>query len=156
MTPQMSIKASWLDTKGHDLSDPKSPNLPFDATNPLDQLGSLDTTLNHPLLSQWPSQPRDLYYSQYTHSRLTGDQDAWNPLLATGVPARSIPHMKMPIQVPDQDCCFSQHQYSKPSEDGSQFIDSYHFTDSGYGRTCLQRNLLLLRTALIPRARRSI
>lgn len=122
--------------EGHDMSDSKS-SLPFDAANPLLdlQLGSLDPTLN-PLLGQWPSHSRDLYYSQYTHSRLTGDQDAWNPLLATGVPAASsISHMNMPAQMPDQDCCFSQHRYSEPSENGSQYMDSYHSTDSGYGAT---------------------
>ncbi|KAF7517574.1 hypothetical protein PCG10_001152 [Penicillium crustosum] len=122
--------------EGHDMSDSKS-SLPFDAANPLLdlQLGSLDPTLN-PLLGQWPSHSRDLYYSQYTHSRLTGDQDAWNPLLATGVPAASsISHMNMPAQMPDQDCCFSHHRYSEPSENGSQYMDSYHSTDSGYGAT---------------------
>jgi hypothetical protein len=41
----------------------------------------------------------------------------------------------MSAQMPDQDCCFSQHHYSEPSEDGSQYIDSYHSTDSGYGGT---------------------
>ncbi|KAJ5253777.1 hypothetical protein N7524_010957 [Penicillium chrysogenum] len=124
--------------EGQYLSVPKSSNLPFDASNPLLdlQLGSLNPTLNHPLLSQWPSHPRDLYYSQYTHSRLTDDQDAWNPLLATGVlTTSSLSHLNMPAQMPDQDCCFSQHHYSEPSEDGSQYIDSYHSTDSGYGRT---------------------
>ncbi|KAJ5177517.1 Zinc finger C2H2 [Penicillium coprophilum] len=123
--------------EGHDLFDPKSSNLPFDAANPLLdlQLGSLDPTLHHSLLSQWPSHSRDLYYPRYTHPRLTGDQDAWNPLLATGVPATSsISHMNMPAQVPDQDCCFSQH-YSEPSESGSQYIDSHHSADSGYGGT---------------------
>ncbi|KAJ5199635.1 Zinc finger C2H2 [Penicillium cf. griseofulvum] len=118
--------------EGQDPSDPKSSNVPFDLANPLLdlQLGSLDPTLNHSLLSQWPT-----HYSQYTHSRLTGDQDAWNPLLATGVPATSsISHMNMPSQMPDQDCCFSQH-YSESSESGSQYMDSYHSADSGYGGT---------------------
>ncbi|CDM29245.1 Zinc finger, C2H2-like [Penicillium roqueforti FM164] len=124
--------------EGHDLSDFRPSNIPFDAANPLLdlQLGSLDPTVNHPLLSQWPSHPSDLYYSQYAHSRLIGDQDAWNPLLATGVPAASsISHLNMSVQMPDQDCCLSQHHYSEPSENGSQYIDSYHSADSGYGGT---------------------
>ncbi|KAJ5951820.1 Zinc finger C2H2 [Penicillium vulpinum] len=122
--------------EGHDPSDPKSSNLPFDAANPLLdlQLGSLDPTLTHSL-SQWPSHPRDPYYSQYTHSRLIDNQDAWNPLQATGVPpTSSISHMNMPAQISDQDCCFSQHHYSEPSENGSQYMDSYS-ADSGYGGT---------------------
>ncbi|CAI7611980.1 unnamed protein product [Penicillium glandicola] len=131
--------------EGHDLSDPKSSNLPFDAANPLLdlQLGSLDPTLN-PLLSQWPSNPRDIYYPHYPHSRLTGDQDAWNPLLATGVPpTSSISHMNMPAHMPDQDCCFSQHHYSEPSENGSQYMDSYHSTDSGYsGTSCATQSVV--------------
>ena len=124
--------------EGHDLSDFRPSNLPFDAANPLLdlQLGSLDPTVNHSLSSQWPSHPSDLYYSQYAHSRLIGDQDAWNPLLATGVPAASsISHLNMSVQMPDQDCCLSQHHYSEPSENGSQNIDSYHSADSGYGGT---------------------
>jgi hypothetical protein len=149
LIPPKETKLDWNDSTGvlqgimvgHEgqyFSDPKSSNLPFDASNPLLdlQLGSLDPALNHPLLSQWPSHPRDLYYSQYAHSGLTGDQDAWNPLLATGVPATSsISHLNMPAQMPDQECCFSQHHYSEPSEDGCQYIDSYHSTNSGYGGT---------------------
>jgi hypothetical protein len=88
------------------------------------QLGSLDPS--HSFLNQWSSNP---YYS---YSR-TGDQDAWNPLLVTGVPTSSSSHMNMPV--PDQDGCYSQHHYSEPSENGSQYVDNYHSADSGYGGT---------------------
>lgn len=133
---------------GHDLSDSKSSDLPFSSSTHslLDrQLDSLDYAHNDPsFLSQWPSNPRDLYYSQYTHSRLTSGQDAWNPLLVTGVPTTSSnSHMNMPSQMPDQDCCFSQRHYSEPSENGSQYIDNYHSADSGYdGTSCAAQSVV--------------
>lgn len=74
-------------------------------------------------LNQWSSNP--YYFSR-------GDQDAWNPLLATGVPTSSIPHMN--VSLPDE-YCFSQHHYSEPSESGSQYLDGYPSADSGYGGT---------------------
>ncbi|KAJ5121225.1 uncharacterized protein N7515_009186 [Penicillium bovifimosum] len=115
---------------GCDLSDPKS-SLPFDSSSSsLLDLGSLDLVQNDPsLMSQWSSLSRGLYYPH------TSSQDAWNPLLVTGVPTMPNSHMNIPAQMPDQDCCFSQYHYSEPSENGSQYIDSYHSTDSGYGGT---------------------
>lgn len=74
-------------------------------------------------LSQWSSNP-------YFYSR--NDQDAWNPLMLTGVPAASIAHMNVPVPA---DYCYSHHPYSEPSENGSQHLDSYTSADSGYGGT---------------------
>ncbi|KAK9860302.1 zinc finger protein [Penicillium brevicompactum] len=74
-------------------------------------------------LNQWSSNP--YYFSR-------GEQDAWNPLLVTGVPTSSMSHMN--VSVPDE-YCFSHHPYSEPSENGSQYLDSYPSADSGYGAT---------------------
>jgi hypothetical protein len=117
---------------GHDLSDPKSSHLPFDSSaSSLLDLASLDPAHTDPsFMSQWSSISRGLYYPHNASS-----QDAWNPLLVTGVPTMPNSHMNIPAQIPDQDCCFSQYHYSEPSENGSQYIDSYHSADSGYGGT---------------------
>jgi len=96
------------------------------------QVGSLDHS--HSFLNQWSSSP---YYS---YSR-TGDQDAWNPLLVTGVPTSSFSHMNM--SVPDQDYCYSQRNYSEPSENGSQYVDNFHSADSGYeGTSCATQSVV--------------
>ncbi|KAJ6071323.1 hypothetical protein N7499_009337 [Penicillium canescens] len=133
--------SGWNDStdvlQGMDRShlDLKSSSLPFDSSQPLLDLHlgselSLDTSS---FLNQW-SNPRDLYYSSYP-SRLTADQDAWNPLLLTGVPASSsLSHMNMSAPLPEQEYCLSHHHYSDPSESGSQYMGSYS-ADSGYGST---------------------
>jgi hypothetical protein len=93
------------------------------------QLGSLD-----PSNSYWSTK------QYYSYSR-TSDQDAWNSLLVTNVPTLSVPHMSMPV--PDQDCCYSQHHYSEPSENGSQYVDNYHSADSGYrGASCATQSVV--------------
>ena len=133
--------SGWNDStdvlQGMDRShlDLKPSSLPFDSSQPLLDLhlGS-DLSLNtSSFLNQW-SNPRDLYYSNYP-SRLTADQDAWNPLLLTGVPASSsLSHMNMSAPLPEQEYCLSHHHYSDPSESGSQYMGSYS-ADSGYGST---------------------
>lgn len=124
----------------HDSSDSKSSNLSFDSSTPLlDLPGSFDSQGNPSFLG-W-SNSRDLYYHQYTHSRLTSGQDAWNPLLVTGVPSAPISHMNISAPIPDQDC-FS-HSYTEPSENGSQYRENYPSADSGYdGRSCATQSVI--------------
>ncbi|KAJ5312878.1 hypothetical protein N7508_003708 [Penicillium antarcticum] len=128
--------SGWNDStdllQGMDRSHDLKHSLPFDSSQPLLDLhlGS-DLSLDPSFLNGWST--RDVYYSNYP-SRLT-DQDAWNPLLLTGVPASSsLSHMNMSAPLPEQDYCLSHHQYSDPSESGSQYMGSYS-ADSGYGGT---------------------
>ncbi|KAJ5658119.1 uncharacterized protein N7484_001768 [Penicillium longicatenatum] len=94
-------------------------------------LASLDPTSHPAFLNQWPSAgSQDFYYPNYPASRFGADQDAWNPLLAAGVPATStVSHMQMS----DADCAFPKPHYRTPSEAGSQYMGSLHSADSGYG-----------------------
>ncbi|KAJ5903783.1 Zinc finger C2H2 [Penicillium tannophilum] len=120
-----------------DLSDFRS-NLALgdSAPNPLldlhltPDLASLDSTSHPAFLNQWPSAgSQDFYYQNYP-ARFGADQDAWNPLLAAGVPPSSTgSHMHMP----DADCAFPKPHYRTPSEAGSQYMGSLHSADSGYG-----------------------
>jgi hypothetical protein len=131
----------WNDSadllQGMDRSHPdlKSSSLPFDSSQPLLDLNlgadlSLDPSA---FLNQW-SNPREVYYSNYP-SRMAADQDAWNPLLLTGVPASSsLSAMNISASLPEQEYCLSHHPYSDPSESGSQYMGSYS-ADSGYGGT---------------------
>jgi hypothetical protein len=91
-----------------------------------DSFDTLDLTLGSEpsYLSQWSTSP--YYYSR-------GDQDAWNPLLVTGVPTSTVSHT-MNMTVPDE-YCYSHHRYSEPSENGSQYIENFNSADSGYGGT---------------------
>lgn len=94
-------------------------------------LASLDPTSHPAFLNQWPSTgSQDFYYQNYPASRFGADQDAWNPLLAAGVP-RSSTGSHMPL--PDADCAFPKPHYRTPSEAGSQYMGSLHSADSGYG-----------------------
>ncbi|KAJ6013994.1 hypothetical protein N7540_008585 [Penicillium herquei] len=109
------------------------PNLSLgdSASNPLELHLSpdLDSSQNPPFLNHWPSAPQDLYYPSYPASRLTANQDAWNPLLAAGVPqSTSVP----PIHMVD-DGVFTKPHYRTPSDAGSQYMGSLHSADSGYG-----------------------
>ncbi|KAJ5757814.1 uncharacterized protein N7511_006508 [Penicillium nucicola] len=131
--------SGWNDStdllQGMDRSHDLKSHLPFDSSQPLLDLhrGS-DLSLDpSSFLNGW-SNPRDLYYSNYP-SRMTADQDVWNPLLLTGIPASSsLSHMNMSAPLPEQEYCLSHHQFSDPSENGSQYMGSYS-ADSGYGGT---------------------
>ncbi|KAJ5577826.1 uncharacterized protein N7459_006790 [Penicillium hispanicum] len=126
-----------------DLSDfrPSSLALSDSASNPLlelhlsTDLASLEARNPPPFLGQWPStDTQDFYYAHYPPSRLTADQDAWNPLQVTGVPnPSSVSHMNVSA-VGDPDCGFSKPHYGTPSDSGSQYMGSYS-ADSGYGST---------------------
>ncbi|KAJ5752400.1 hypothetical protein N7520_009317, partial [Penicillium odoratum] len=88
-------------------------------------LASLDPH-SHTFLNQWAPGSQDFYYPNYPASRM--EQDAWNPLLAAGVPAPSnISQMHI------ADCAFPKTHYRTPSEAGSQYMGSLHSADSGYG-----------------------
>ncbi|KAJ5127465.1 hypothetical protein N7448_008244 [Penicillium atrosanguineum] len=120
-----------------DLSDFRPSGLAMgDSTsNPLLELhlASLESQNQPAFMNQWNSDPQDFYYPNYP-SRLTGDQDAWNPLQVTGVPnPKSMSHMNIST-VGDPDCGFSKPHYRTPSESGSQYMSSLH-SDSGYGST---------------------
>lgn len=126
-----------------DLSDirPSGLALGDSASNPLLELhlASLEAQNQPALMNQWFSEPQDFYYPNYP-SRLTGDQDAWNPLQVTGVPnPSSMSHMKVSA-VGDPDCGFSKPHYRTPSESGSQYMGSLHSADSGYGSTSCATN----------------
>jgi hypothetical protein len=120
-----------------DLSDFRPSGLAMgdSASNPLLELhlASLDGPNQTAFMNQWNSEPQDFYYPNYS-ARLTGDQDAWNPLQVTGVPnPSSMSHMTVST-VNDPDCAFSKPHYRTPSESGSQYMGSLH-SDSGYGST---------------------
>ncbi|KAJ5166569.1 uncharacterized protein N7482_005350 [Penicillium canariense] len=121
-----------------ELADFKSSGLALEAPNPLLELdlGSLEPHHQPAFLGPWPpssSEPHDFYPSYYPASRLTADQDAWNPLQVTGVPhPSSMSHMNMAVG--DRDG-FAKHHYRTPSESGSQYMGSFHSADSGYGST---------------------
>lgn len=111
------------------------------ASNPLLELhlASLEAQNQPAFMGQWSSEPRDFYYPNYP-SRLTGNQDAWNPLQVTGVPHPStMSHMDVSA-VADSDCGFSRPHYRTPSESGSQYMGSLHSGDSGYGSTSCATN----------------
>lgn len=93
---------------------------------------SLDASQQPFLNNPWSPEPHDLYFSHYTTARL-GNQDAWNPLQVTGVPATAASHMHLPGAVGDPHCHFSKTHYRTPSECGSQYMGSFHSSDSGYG-----------------------
>ncbi|KAF9894221.1 hypothetical protein FE257_007723 [Aspergillus nanangensis] len=103
------------------------------------------------ILNQWPlyhpsspaSQPLD--YPHFHHSRLTNDQDAWNPLQVTGVPTNSSAFgmqylgKPQPMNAFDRRCSTGHH--STPSENGSQ-CNGIHPSDSGYSsRSCTTRSV---------------
>lgn len=80
----------------------------------------------------WSSSPEPIAqsFSPFTTSRLASDQDAWNPLQVTGVPHNtSSSLLSMNVAVADG---VSQYNYHTASECGSQYIGSFHSTDSGY------------------------
>ena len=97
-------------------------------------LTSLDAQTHPALMGQWSGAAvHDVYYPSYPASRFTAHQDAWNPLLAAGLPqSSSVSHMQMPA-VGDPDCAFPKPHYRTPSEAGSQQLGSLYSGDSGYG-----------------------
>lgn len=126
-----------------DLLDFQYPGLALgDSTsNPLLELhlpdfASLEAQSQPLLMNHWSSsEPQVFYYPHYPSSRLTSDQDAWNPLQVTGVPdSSSVFHMEISA-LGNQDYGFSKPCYDTPSENGSQYVESYHSADSGYGGT---------------------
>ncbi|KAJ5088189.1 hypothetical protein N7456_011805 [Penicillium angulare] len=140
------IMAGSIGANPQDLSTFRSSNVALDnsASNPLldlhlnTDLASLDPQSHPNFLNQWPSTstaPQDFYYPNYPASRLAADQDAWNPLLAAGVPnTTSVSHMHM-SSMTDPERAFHKPHYRTPSEAGSQYMGSLHSGDSGYAST---------------------
>ncbi|KAI9934428.1 hypothetical protein ASPWEDRAFT_175157 [Aspergillus wentii DTO 134E9] len=97
--------------------------------------------------NQSPPSPRTrpLDYPQYHVPRISvsSDQDAWNPLQITGVPAAfGMQHMGKPSHMGDMDGRYSHYQYSTPSETGSQY-NGLQPSDSGYGsKSCATRSVI--------------
>lgn len=124
-----------------DLTDCRQSGLRLDPSpHPLLDLdlGSIEPG-HQPAFLGWPpssssTEPHDFYHSYYPASRLTADQDAWNPLQVTGVPNPS-PMSHMSMAVGDREGGFARHHYRTPSESGSQYMGSFHSGDSGYGGT---------------------
>lgn len=115
------------------------------------QLGSDPTNLprGHASLPHWlPSHPPSLPpssssatipdYAPYHVPRRTCNQDAWNPLQVTGVPANPTAWGLQPIPA-DLHGKYPKCQQSAPSASGS-LQRSIHPSDSGYGtQTCTTR-----------------
>ncbi|KAL2869960.1 putative C2H2 finger domain protein [Aspergillus lucknowensis] len=97
---------------------------------------------NHPPVNQYlppPKQsasptPQPLDYSHYQSARFMSNQDSWNPLQVTGLPA-NVSFVTRPMGRPHQTGGFdrrcSTDQYSTASENGSQY-NGIHASDSGY------------------------
>ncbi|KAJ5623775.1 Zinc finger C2H2 [Penicillium lagena] len=121
-----------LNLSHSDLDDPsKQPSLAF-GDSLLDLHLGADLSAAQPSPFLWSSsiEPHALSFSSFTASRLASDQDAWNPLQVTGVPGNpSSSLLSMNVAVGDG---FSQYNYHTASECGSQYIGSFHSTDSGY------------------------
>lgn len=75
-------------------------------------------------------------YTPYHVSRRVCDQDAWNPLLVTGVPSNPATTLSLqPIPVKYSTC-----PQSAPSESGS-VLNAFKSSDSGYGtQSCATRS----------------
>lgn len=83
-----------------------------------------------PFLWSSSTEPHALSFSPFTTSHRASDQDAWSPLQVTGVPDNpSSSLLSMNVAVGDG---FSQYNYHTASECDSQYIGSFHSTDSGY------------------------
>lgn len=111
------------------------------ASNPLldlhlnTDLSSLEAHPHQSFLGPWSSstESQNFYYPHYP-PRITGGQDAWNPLQVTGVPnPSSMSHLNV-SPGGDADYTFKSH-YRSPSESGSQYMGSLVSADSGYGST---------------------
>ena len=96
-------------------------------------LSSLEAQNHSQIMSHWTcSDPQDFYYNHYPSSRLSGDEDAWNPLQVTGVPNPAPLHHRNIPPIGDPNCHFSEHHYNTPSETESQYMSNYS-VDSGFG-----------------------
>ncbi|KAL2794085.1 hypothetical protein BJX66DRAFT_338226 [Aspergillus keveii] len=105
--------------------------------------GSLNQYL--PLSKQSASPtPQPMDYFHYPSARFMSNQDSWNPLQVTGLPA-NVTFATRPMGRTHQMHGFSRRcstdQYSTPSETGSQY-NGLHSSDSGYStRSCTTRSI---------------
>lgn len=111
----------------------------------------------HNTYSPSPGNNQALNYLQYYPARLTNDQDAWNPLQVTGVPANTgaaasfgfttRPNKPRPVSelgaAAGGRYNYPSYQNSAPpSECGSQY-NGVTLSDSGYGsRSCATRSVV--------------
>ncbi|KAL3465382.1 hypothetical protein BJX64DRAFT_64868 [Aspergillus heterothallicus] len=92
--------------------------------------GSLNQYLPPPKQSASPT-PQPMDYFHYPSARFMSNQDSWNPLQVTGLPA-NVSFVTRPMRHMNgfsRRC--STDQYSTPSETGSQHT-GLHSSDSGY------------------------
>lgn len=104
----------------------------------LSSLEAHPQTHNQSFLGQWSSSSeQNFYYPHHYPSRLTGAQDAWNPLQVTGVPSTGMSHLN--VSPGGDDYAFHKPHYRTPSDSGSQYMGSLISGDSGYAsNNCAQ------------------
>ncbi|KAJ0421033.1 hypothetical protein BJY00DRAFT_312452 [Aspergillus carlsbadensis] len=105
--------------------------------------GSLNQYLPLPKQSASPT-PQPIDYFHYPSARFMSNQDSWNPLQITGLPA-NVSFVTRPMGRAHHMNGFSRRcstdQYSTPSETGSQY-NGLHSSDSGYStRSCTTRSI---------------
>ncbi|KAL2814779.1 hypothetical protein BJX63DRAFT_420650 [Aspergillus granulosus] len=95
--------------------------------------GSLNQYLPPPKQSASPT-PQPIDFFHYPSARFMSNQDSWNPLQVTGLPA-NVSFVTRPMGRAPPMNAFSRRcsadQYSTPSETGSQY-NGLHSSDSGY------------------------
>ncbi|KAJ5082027.1 hypothetical protein N7532_011070 [Penicillium argentinense] len=120
------------------------PSLGMDSSNSLldlhlnTDLGLDNTHANQSaFLGPWPSASSQSFYYPHYPARMTGGQDAWNPLQVTGVPDPNPSTMSHMNVSGGEDYAFQKPHYRTPSDSGSQCMGSF-VSDSGYGSNATQ------------------